>query len=352
MHTTTRPARHLLILATLTLLTTLVACTRANNSSGTDTTNHGPATELRLGYFPNVTHAAALIGLDKGMFAKELGATKLTPQSFNAGPDEVSALLGGSLDAAFIGSGPAINAFAKSDGAAVRLVAGATSGGAQLVVRPDIATPADLAGRTLATPQLANTQDVALKTWLHTTNLAGRVTVTNLANPQSLTEFRKGDIQGAWLPEPWSSQLVLTGGGRVLVDESSLWPHGRFPTTVLVVRTEYLAQHPATVAALLRGELDAIDYAGSDRAGAEAAVNDQLRALTGKALAQPVLDRAFGQIALTLDPLLGDFPELTRDQVTAGIAKSAPSVAGFADLAALNSVLRAAGKPAVTADSN
>jgi NitT/TauT family transport system substrate-binding protein len=333
----------------LAVALTLGACSRASTPT-TTATNEGAASELRLGYFPNVTHAAALIGVDKGFFAKELGKTKLTLQTFNAGPDEVSALLGGSLDAAFIGSGPAINGFAKSKGA-VRLIAGATSAGAQLVVKSDINSAADLKGKTLATPQLGNTQDVSLKTWLAKNSLTGQVTVTNLANAQDLTEFQKGDIQGGWLPEPYSSQLVLTGGAKVLVDESTLWPGGQFPTTVLIVRTAYLQQHPATVQALLKGELDAVDYEQTDRAGAETAVNDQLRQLTGKALAQPVLDRAFGEIKLTLDPLAADFPELTKDQVTAGIAKTAPSLTGFANLDAVNTVLKAAGRPAVNAAS-
>lgn len=337
----------------LALALTLGACTRAENTSASDTTatDQGPAAQVRLGYFPNVTHASALIAADKGFLTRELGSTTLTTQTFNAGPDEVGALLGGSLDVAFIGTGPAINAFAKSDGAAVRLVAGATSGGAELVVKQGINSPGDLTGRTIATPQLGNTQDVSLKTWLAKHNLTGKVAVDNVANSEVLTEFERGDIQGGWLPEPYASQLVLSGGAKVLLDESSLWPDGRFPTTVLVARTQFLEQHPATVRALIRAELDAVDYARTDRAGAEAAVDDQLKQLTGKALARPVLDRAFDRIQLTVDPLTADFPELTRDQVTAGITTTAPGLTGFADLTALDSVLRAAGRPTVDAGS-
>jgi NitT/TauT family transport system substrate-binding protein len=347
VHTTKRRVTIAAAVAIPILALALGACSRASTPT-TTSTDQGAASELRLGYFPNVTHTAALIGVDKGYFTKELGSTKLTTQTFNAGPDEVSALLGGSLDAAFIGSGPSINGFAKSNGA-IKLVAGATSGGAQLVVKPDIHSIADLKGKTLATPQLGNTQDVALKTWLAKNNLTGQVTVTNLANAQTLSEFQKGDIQGGWLPEPYSSQLVLTGGAKVLVDESTLWPGGQFPTTVLVVRTAFLQQHPATVQALIKGELDAVDYAHSDKAGAESAVNDQLKQLTGKALSTAVVDRAFGEIQLTLDPLAADFPELTKDQVTAGVTKTTPSLTGFANLDAVNTVLKAAGRPAVNA---
>ena len=327
------------------------ACSRASgadNSSSSGST--GAASELRLGYFPNVTHAAALIGVQEGYFQKELGSTKLTTTTFNAGPTEVSSLLGGSLDAAFIGSGPAINAFAKSSGA-VTLVAGATSGGAQLVVSPNINSAGDLVGKTLATPQLGNTQDVSLKTWLAKNNLTGKVNVENLDNPTALTAFQKGQIAGAWLPEPWSSQLVLTAGAKVLVDESTLWPDGQFPTTVLIVRTAYLQQHPQSVQALIQGEQDAISLAQSNQAKAESDVNAQLKTLTSKALAQNILDRAFSKITLTLDPLATDFPELAKDQVTAGITKSAPSLTGFADLTEVNAVLTKAGKAAVSAGS-
>jgi NitT/TauT family transport system substrate-binding protein len=166
------------------LLAALGACSRADsNDAGPNNApavDKGPAAELRLGYFPNITHAAALIGLEKGLFAKELGSTRLTPTKFNDGPTEVGALLGGSVDAGFIGSGPAINAYAKSNGEAVRLIAGATSGGAQLVVRSDIAKPEDLVGKTVVTPALGNTQDVSLKKWLVDKGLNGKVQVTNL----------------------------------------------------------------------------------------------------------------------------------------------------------------------------
>lgn len=351
MNITKRHSLAAIAIPVLAMALTISGCSRAENTSASDTptTNQGAASELRLGYFPNVTHAAALIGVDKGFFTKELGSTRLTLQTFNAGPDEVSALLGGSLDAAFIGSGPSINAFSKSHGAAVRLVAGATSGGAQLVVKPSITSIQDLAGKTIADPQLGNTQDVSLKTFLANNDLTGKVTVTNLANSETLGEFQRNDIQGGWLPEPYSSQLVLTGGARVLVDESTLWPGGQFPTTVLLVRTQFLQQHPQTVRELIKGELDAIGYAQTDQSGAEAAVNDQLKKLTGKPLSNAVIARAFSKITLTLDPLASDFPSLVKDQVTAKIATTAPSLTGFADLAQLNDVLKAAGKPSVSA---
>nr|WP_236794335.1 ABC transporter substrate-binding protein [Amycolatopsis sp. GM8] len=337
---------------TLSLLAVVTGCSRAatSDSSSPATTGGGtPATEVRLAYFPNVTHASALIGLDKGYFTQELGSgTKLTPTKFNAGPDEVSALLGGSVDIGFIGSGPAINAFSKSDGETVRLVAGATSGGAQLVVKPEINTPQDLQGKIVADPQTGNTQDVSLKKWISDQKLTG-VNIQSEDNAVTLDQFRKGAIAGAWLPEPWSSRLVSEAGAKVLVDEKSLWPNGKFPTTVIIVRKDFLTQHPQTVQAVLKAVLDANNLAATDPNEAKAAVNRQLKSLTGSALAQPVLDSSFANIELTTDPLASEFPQLSQDQVTAGIAKSPAKLNGFFDLAALNTVLTAAGKPTVSA---
>ena len=336
--------------AALSLLAAVGGCSRAeSNEQPVASADKGPATELRLGYFPNVTHAPALVGLDQGLFTKELGSTKLVPTKFNAGPEAVGALLGGSLDASFIGSGPAINAYAKSNGSAVRLIAGSTSGGAQLVVKPTITKPEDLADKTIVTPQLGNTQDVSLKKWLSEKGLTDKVKVTNLENAQTLDAFKKGDVDGAWLPEPWSSRLILDAGAKVLLDEATLWPDGKFPTTVLIVRTQFLQEHPQTVKALLTGLVGAIDYSTKDEAAAKKVVNAQLLELTGKALKPAVIDRAFANIKLTADPVAAQFPQLAKDQVTAAIAKEAPNVSGFADLGPLNEVLGKAGQPAVDA---
>ncbi|MGW5052298.1 ABC transporter substrate-binding protein [Actinokineospora sp. NPDC004072] len=325
-------------------------CTRVQRTEAWErgpVPDRGPAAELRLGFFPNVTHASALIGLDQGFFARELGGTTVVPTKFTDGATEVSAFLGGSLDAGFIGSGPALNAFAKSDGRAVRLVAGATSGGAQLVTTPDIDSPDDLAGRVVVTPALGNTQDIALKSWLVETGLAGRVEVTNRDPAQTFAAFGKGEVQAAWLPEPWASRLVLDAGARVLLDEAELWPGGRFPTTVLLVRTRFLAEHPQTVRALIRGLLAAEDWAAQHPEQARAAVNRQLGELVGKPLREPVIERAFQGIRLDHDPVAAAFPELARDAVTAGIALRPVDLAGFVDLTALNTELAALGRPAV-----
>lgn len=332
----------------------LTACSRADTGATSSGATSAPAPELRLGYFPNVTHASAIIGVDRGLFAAELGSTKLTPQTFNAGGDAVNALLGGSLDIAFIGSGPSINAFAKSNGAAVRVISGATSGGAQLVVKPGITSPDQLAGKTIATPQLGNTQDIALKKWLKEKALTAgdgpsEVKIANLDNPRTLDAFKQGSVDGAWLPEPWSSRLVLDAGGTLLLDEKALWPGGAFPTTVIIVRTEFLQQYPGTVQAFLRGHLAALDLASANPAEAKTVVNDGLKKLTGNQLSAAVLDRAFGNILFGTDPLAATFPQLARDSVTAGVTAQATDLVGFFDLAALNAVLQAAGRQPVDA---
>lgn len=334
--------------AVLTLLALITACSRAAEAPAAPAADAGPAAQLRLGYFPNITHAPALIGVDKGFFAAELGSTKLTTQTFNAGPEEVSALLGGSLDAGFIGSSPAINAFAKSNGEAVRLIAGAASGGAQLVVSPTITSPDQLTGKIIASPQAGNTQDVALKKWLKGQGLDGQVTVQNLDNPRTLDLFKAGQIAGGWLPEPWSSRLV-DAGAKVLVDERTLWPNGQFPTTVLIVRTAFLQQHPETVTALLRGEAKAVEYTTSNAADAKTVTNAAIKKVTGSALSAKVVDRAFTELTFTLDPLAAVFPQLSKDSVTAGATKTETNLAGFVDVGPLNAVLQAAGKPAVDA---
>ncbi|HEY0816520.1 MAG TPA: ABC transporter substrate-binding protein [Pseudonocardia sp.] len=346
--------KHLrLISAAAAVLALGTACSRAAEAPATTSAAATPAAELRLGYFPNITHAPAIIGLANGFFTQQLGTTKLTTQTFNAGGDEVSALLGGSLDAGFIGSSPAINAFAKSNGAAVRVIAGSTSGGAQLVVSPDITSPDQLKGKIIATPQKGNTQDVSLKKWLKQNNLEqgtgpDKVTVQNLDNARTLDLFKTKQLAGGWLPEPWSSRLV-DAGAKVLVDEKTLWPNGQFPTTVLIVRTQYLQEHPDTVTALLRGEQKAVDFATTNLADAKTVTNDSIKKLTNSALTQSVLDRSFTELSFTLDPLAATFPQLSKDSVTAGVTAKETNLKGLIDVTALNGVLSASGKPAVDA---
>ena len=213
-----------------------------------------------------MTHAPALVGVGTGIFAEALGdGVTLETSYFNAGPEAVEALFAEAIDATFIGPNPAINAYAQSDGEAIRIIGGSTSGGAFLVVRPGITSTQDLVGATLATPQLGNTQDVALRAWLLAQGLTfdvaggGDVSILPQSNADTLTAFQAGDIDGAWVPEPWATRLIQEGGGVVFVDERDLWPDGLYVTTHLIVRTEFLEENPDIVESLLRGLIEAVE---------------------------------------------------------------------------------------------
>ncbi|MGH3901308.1 MAG: ABC transporter substrate-binding protein [Pseudonocardiaceae bacterium] len=338
------------VLALLSIFTLAAACGGNDNGSA-----QGPAVTVRLGYFANVTHAAAIIGVDRGLFAKELGATTLQTQIFDAGPSAIEALFGDALDAAYIGPNPAINAFDKSGGTAIRIIAGATSGGAQLVVRPGINTAQDLRGTRLASPELGNTQDVALRAWLTQQGLrnslqgGGDVTITPTRNSDTLQLVKSGTLDGAWAPEPWASRLVLEAGSMVLVNERDLWPDGQFVTTQLIVRTEFLEDHPQTVEALLRGHVDAVQWAAQNSAEAKAVVNDGVGARTGKSLPPAVVDRAWQNLTVTPDPIASSLARSAENAVAAGVAKEKVDLNGIYELSILNRILTQRGLPTVSA---
>jgi NitT/TauT family transport system substrate-binding protein len=308
------------------------------------------ADELKLGYFGNLTHAPALVGVKQGILARNLGTTTLSTETFNAGPAAIEALNAGAIDAAYIGPNPAINSFVKSRGESVSVIAGAAAGGAQLVVKPEITSATDLRGKTLASPQLGGTQDVALRAWLssqgYKTNVdgSGDVAINPTDNAQTLKLFQDGKLDGAWLPEPWASRLVLTAGAKVLVDEKDLWDGslsgkaGEFPTTILIVNKKFAADHPDTVKALLRGHVKSVEWLNGAAAGEKATViNAALKEAAGAELKGDVIERSLQNIVFTVDPLAGTYPKLLKDGVEAGTTKQA-DINGIFDLAALNEV--------------
>jgi NitT/TauT family transport system substrate-binding protein len=329
-------------------LTLAVAC----GSAATGASEATPS-QLRLGYYANLTHAAALVGVKDGYFAQALGSqTTLQTNIFNAGPDAVTALLSNSIDATFVGPNPAINAFIQSHGAAVRIISGATSAGAALVVNSRINSPADLKGKTIASPQLGNTQDVALRWWLKqqgyqtTTTGGGDVKVMPQDNATTLTAFKSGQIDGAWVPEPWATRLVLEGKGHVLVEERSLWPNGQFVTTMLVVRTDYLNKYPTTVKHLLEGLLKATGFLQASAAQAQKDANAQIASITSKPLASGVVSAAWGDMTFTMDPLASTLKASADHAYQLGLLKN-ENLNGIYSLQILNEVLQAAGQPAV-----
>lgn len=312
---------------------------------------------LRLGHFPNLTHATAIAGVEAGLFAKYLAPdVDLRIATFNAGPAAVEALFAGGLDASYIGPNPTINAYVRSRGEAVRVIAGATSGGAALVVRPGINGGQDLVGKRVATPQLGNTQDVALRSWLQTQGLraettgAGDVSVLPQDNAQAFESFRGGQVDAAWLPEPWASRLVVETGGRVLVDERSLWPGDQFVTTQLVVRTELLRDQPAVIERLLRGHVDTTRYLNERPDDAMQLVDRGLRRLTGQGTPSEVLASAWRNLSFTNDPIASSLRKSANDATELGFLNlGGIDLNGIYDLGLLNKVLAENGQPEVSA---
>ena len=326
----------------------------SNDSQGGAVDKAAEKVTLRLGYFPNITHAPALVGVEKGIFAEKLGANvTLAPQAFNAGPAAVEAIFNGAIDATYIGPNPAINAFAKSNGEAIRIVSGATSGGAYLVVNPSINKPADLKGKKIASPQLGNTQDVALRSWLKANKLSadtqggGDVSIVPQENGQTLEAFKTGLISGAWVPEPWATRLVQEAKAKVLLDEKTLWPGGQYVTTHLVVRTGFLKDHPDVVKHLLEGQVAATDFVNANPAEAKTLVNQGIQKLTGKAIPQAVIDAAWPNMTFTNDPIAASLRKGAADAISVGLLDGKTKLDGIYDLTLLNEVLKAAGKPEV-----
>jgi len=344
-----RTLRALALAATaLVTATTLTAC-----GSGDSGGSGGDAKTIRLGYFPNITHAPALVGVNKGFYQQALGTTKLETKTFSAGPAALEALLSGAIDATYIGPNPAINGWAQTHGAGLKIIAGSTSGGAGLVVKPSITSAQDLRGKKLATPQLGNTQDVALRSWLKqqglTTNTqgGGDVSVLPQDNATSLQAFAQGAIDGAWVPEPNLSRMVLEDKGKLLVNEKTLWPGGQFVTTQLIVTQDFLKKYPDTVKKLLQGQLKAIDYIQSDNAGAQQAANAQIAALTGKPLKDTIVAAAFQNMTFTNDPIASSLYTSAQHAQAVGLLKPV-NLNGIYDLGPLNDLLKADGKPTVS----
>ncbi|MEJ7764516.1 MAG: ABC transporter substrate-binding protein [Acidimicrobiales bacterium] len=337
------PRPRLILTAILLVLVPVLASCGSEQAGPSD--GAGRPVTLRLGYFPNVTHATAVAGIEKGIYAQKLGSDKLSVQTFNAGPAAVEAIFADGLDAAYVGANPAINAFSKSNGEAIRIIAGATSGGASLVVKPSISQPADLRGKRIASPQLGGTQDVALRAWLADKGLkpdtrAG-ASVLPQDNAQTLETFRTGEIEGAWVPEPWATRLVQEAGGKVLIDERSLWPNGQFVTTQLVVRTKFLKAHPATVRRLIEAQVAANDFVNQSPEEAQRLTNQGMEKITGKRLPEAVMEGAWKNLTFTNDPVAASLTESASDAERVGLLEKV-DLQGIYDLSILDEVLKAA----------
>ena len=316
----------------------------------------GQGTVIRVGAFPNITHPQAMVGKANGWFEKALGSNaKIDWKSFNAGPSAIEALFSGAIDMTYIGPNPAITGYVRSQGEALRIVAGATSGGASLVVRNDsgIDKPEDFHGKKVASPQMGNTQDVALRAWLKAHGMksadkGGDVQVIPLANPDQLTLFLKKELDAAWAPEPWATRLIREGNGRLFLDERDLWPQGQFVTAHLIVSTKFLREHPDLVKTWIRAHVELTDWINGHLPEAKKILNQQIQKETTKALSAGVLDDAFGRLQVTYDPLRNSLLTSARSAFDAGfLGRQMPDLSGMYDLSLLNQVLAEKGKKAI-----
>jgi NitT/TauT family transport system substrate-binding protein len=318
----------------------------SGSTSSASAAGSAPVT-VRLGYLANITHAPALIAVKNGYFAKELGsAGSVKTTVFSSGTQETTAILSGQIDAAYVGPNPAINAWQKSGGTAIKIVSGAATGGASIVVKPSISSVSQLKGQSLATPSLGNTQDVAVRYWLKqqglTTSTTGGGDVAikpTTPNSAAVLEFKSGQIAGGSEPSPYDVEMVQDGG-KVLLSEAGT-------TTVLMVTQSFLSAHPAVVNDLLKANLDALNYIKSDPSGAQAAANAELAATTGKPLKSAVLSPAWKEITFTADPDAASLNADAQQAESVGLLKTV-DLSGIFDLTPLNNLLSAAGQTSVS----
>jgi NitT/TauT family transport system substrate-binding protein len=331
-------------------------CSSSSSSSSSSSGAASPASgqssadapvTVSLGFLTNITHASALVALKEGFFTKALGsAGTLKPTAFSTGTEETTALLAGQLDAAYVGPNPAINAWQKSNGTAIKIISGAATGGASIVVEKGISWAGQLKGKTLASPSLGNTQDVALRSWLKqngltTTSTGGGDAFIKPTTPNSaaVLEFKSGQIAGGSEPAPYDVEMVKDGG-TVLFSEPGV-------TTLLVVAQSFLSAHPAIVDDLIKAQIQANDFIKSNPAAAQADANAELASYTGKPLKASIVAAAFKEITFTNDPDASSLTTDAQQAVSLGLLKPV-DLSGIFDLGPLNQALAAAGQPKVS----
>jgi NitT/TauT family transport system substrate-binding protein len=305
--------------------------------------------QIRLGFFPNVTHAQALYAKATGYFEKRINAP-IRWTAFNAGPTAVEAIFANEIDATFIGPSPTINGYLISHGQKFVIIAGSADGGAALVVRPDsrIRSDKDFANKIIATPQLGNTQDVSARVWFKSKGYVpiaagGTLNLVTLSNPDQLTMFREKQIDGAWTVEPWVSRLELENGGKVFLEEKDLWPQGKYVTTHLIVTRGFLHDHPDEIRDLLRAHVEVTQMLSTNETAMEPILNEQIRKETSRALAPNVIHSALKRVVLTWDPAADSLYQDARSAYAIHFLHQPPDLAGIYDLKLLNAVLKEKG---------
>jgi len=275
--------------------------------SSSDTTHEN---KIRIAYFPNIGHAIPIVGIEKGFFEESIGnQTKIETRVFDSGPQAIESLFANSIDLAYVGPGPAINGFLNSDNHNVKILAGAASGGASFIVHPnsEINSVSDFAGKKIAVPQIGNTQDVSLRHYLSENGLksaekGGSVIVYNISNPDIYTLFVKGDIDGAWVPEPWATILETELGGKRLFHEEELWPNKEFASVLLIANADYVEKNPIVVANFLQSHHETVTWINANPIETRIVFNDFLNSYLGQSLSDDVIDIALSNIVITADP--------------------------------------------------
>ncbi len=270
---------------------------------------HDP--DLRIAYFPNIGHAIPIVGMEKGFFQNSLGDTvTIETRVFDSGPQAIESLFASSVDLAYVGPGPAISGFLNSENENVKILAGAASGGASFIVHPDsqIAAASDFSGKKIAAPQIGNTQDVSLRHYLSENGLkpaekGGSVVVYNIPNPDIYTLFVKGDIDGAWVAEPWATILESELNGKRLFHEEDLWPDQEFASVVLIANADYVEKNPAIVSALLDSHHETVLWINQNPVETRIVFNNFLNSHLGQSLSDDVVDVALSNLVITADPI-------------------------------------------------
>jgi NitT/TauT family transport system substrate-binding protein len=300
------------------------------------------AAPLRLGVFPNVTHAAGLVGIQRGLIQKELGSTKLIVKDFANGSQVSEAFAAGAIDASYVGPGPAINAFLR--GVPIQIYAGAANAGAVLVARngSGVRNVKGLNGKKVAVPTRGSTQDISLRHLLHENGLkatdeGGTVTVIPIDPANMPVAFAANQVDAALVQEPWGA-VMESQGAKLIANEKAIWNGGDYTTTVLVVSTEYARKNPEAVKALLRGHLSAINFIRSSNAGAQKAVSDEIYSITGKRPSVSDLFKGLSRTRITSDINLKTLAEYTQLNKEAGFAREVPDLNKLVDLSLVKSL--------------
>jgi NitT/TauT family transport system substrate-binding protein len=323
------------------LATLLAGCDRHTAAPGAGDASAPALAEVRIGFFPNLTHSQAVLGVGSGEFAAAIAPAKLTVRPFNAGPSLIEALFNNQVDIGYVGPGPVTSAFARSHGQGIRVISGAAADGVVIVARAGsgINSLSDLAGKKIATPQHANTQDIAARHYLTATlHQKDTANVLPVPNADQAGAMARGDIDAAWSPEPWGSLLISQAGAKAVGEEKDLWPNREFSLTLVVTTPDFLAVHPDIVEKMLR-----VHHAWTQRLAADPAryvgpLEDELAKLTGRRLPAGVTAAALAHVKFTDEPLADSLQSYAQWGYELGLTQQPPALDGLTDLTILHKV--------------